>query len=298
MQKTHSTRPTGKRELPAHLIPIARGVAKATGRPFGEVSDAMVAETAEREAAEEVRAYAAANTATLPEPFEALPPRLAARGPIDQARIDERGHTAQRVYLASGDARDLSELVIKHPQYYDYGSDGSKDPRRALRKLPAPVRGPLLLCATRGGTRPIEGEYARGLIATAYLLWRLAQRTKRSAMQVLAGCSGGMLASCIPSYSGRTATLSAQTLTARRHKGARGKPGTEGRHGGLAGDAMRHECGYIEALRQIGILVAFQPRSDAVPKWQLGRRGYACLQYLLLDSVWCVPAPEGDPPPT
>ncbi len=297
MQKDQSTRPSGKRELPAHLIPIARGVAAATGRPFGEVSDAMVAEAAERQAAEEVRAYAAANTATLPEPVEALPPRLPARGPKDEARIAERGLTAQRVYLAAGDSRDLSELVIKHPAFYDWGAAASRDPQWALRKLPASVRGPLLLCATRGGTRPIEGEYSRGLIATAYLIYRLAQRTKRSAMQVLAGCSGGFLGSCIPSYSGRTATLSAQTLTARRHKGAPEKGGTVGPHGGFAGEAMRHECGYIEALRQIGIMVAFQPPSDAVPKWQIGRRGYACLQFLLLDSVWCVPA-EGDPPPT
>lgn len=296
MQKDQSTRPSRKRELPAHMVPIARGVAKATGRPFGEVSDAMVAEGAEREAAEDVRAYAATNTATLPEPVEALPPRLAARGPKDQARIDERGIAAQRAYLAAGDSRDLSELVIKHPQYYDFGAGASRDPKWALRKLPASVRGPLLLCATRGGTRPIEGEYSRGLIATMYLIYRLAQRTKRSAMQVLAGCSGGFLGSCIPSYSGRTATLSAQTLTARRHKGAPEKPGTKGPHGGLAGDAMRHECGYIEALRQIGVLVAFQPRSDAVPKWQIGRRGYACLQFLLLDSVWCVPEPEHPPP--
>ena len=296
--KNHYTRPTPKRELSGSMAAVARQLEKATGEPYGAIVDRMLKEQAERDELGTVRAYAAANTAQQPEPVaEALPPRTPARGPRDLARIKERGQTAQRIYLAAGDSRDLSELVIKHPQYYDFGASASRDPRWALRKLPPSVRGPLLLCATRGGTRPIEGEYSRGLIATLYLIFRLARRTKRSAMQIVAGCSGGFLGSCIPSYSGRTATLSAQTLTARRHNGAPEKPGTKGPHDGFAGDAMRHECGYIEALRQIGVLVAFQPPSDAVPKWQIGRRGYACLQFLLLDSVWCVPEPEHDPPP-
>lgn len=278
------------------MVKVARSLEKATGEPYGAIVDRMLKESAERDEAERVRAYAARNTASQPEPVaDALPPHTPPRGPKDQARIAERGLTAQRLYLAAGDSRDLSELVIKHPVYYEWGASAWRDPEWALRKLPPAVRGPLRLCATQGGRA--WGQYGRGLVATTYLIYRLARRTKRSAMQVLAGCSGGFLGSCIPSASGKHHTLSAQTLTARRHKKAPGVPGTEGRHGGLAGDAMRHQCGYIEALRQIGILVAFQPPSDAVPRWQLGRRGYACLQFLLLDSVWCQPTGEPDPPP-
>ena len=114
MQKDQSTRPSGKRELPAHMVAIARKLARATGRHFGEVSDDMVREIADREAAEEVRAYASQNTKNNPEPVEALPPRFPARGPKDQERINERGLTAQRVYLSAGDSRDLSEIVVKH----------------------------------------------------------------------------------------------------------------------------------------------------------------------------------------
>lgn len=296
MQKDHSTRPTGKRELPAHMVSIARRMAAATGRPFGEISDGMVTEAAEREQAAQARAYAVKNTANLPEPVaEALPPRTHAQGPKDQARVAERGQVAQQIYLAAGDSRDLSELVIKSPEWYRWGARAWRDPQWALGKMPPAVRRPLRQCATRGGRA--WGQYGRGLVASAYLIHRLAQRTKRSGVQVLAGVSGGLLGSCIPSASGKHHTLSAQTLTARRHKGAPGVPGTEGRYGGLAGDAMRHECGYIEALRQIGILFAFQPPSDSVPKWQLGRRGYACLQFLLPDSLWRAPEPEPDPPP-
>jgi len=295
MQKDHSNRPSRKRELPAHMIAIARRVAAATGRPFGEVSDAMLAEAAERAAGQKARAYAAKNTATLPEPVEALPPRTHAGGPKDQARIAERGRAAQHAYLATGESRALCELVIKSPEWYRWGARAWRDPQWAIGKLPPAVRRPLRQCATRSGKA--WGQYGRGLVATTYLIHRLAQRTKRSGVQVLAGVSGGLLGSCIPSASGKHHTLSAQTLTARRHRGAAGVPGTEGIHGGLAGDAMRHECGYIEALRQIGVLFAFQPRSDAVPKWQLGRRGYACLQFLLPDSLWCAPEPEPDPPP-
>ena len=289
------TRPHGKRELPAHLIAIARKVARATGRPFGEVADGMLAQAAEREAAERVRTHAAANTVNLPEPVaEALPPRIYAAGPRDQARIAERGLAAQRAYLAAGESRDLSELVIKSPEWFRWGAKAWRDPEWAIGRFPVQVRRPLRQCATRGGQA--WGQYGRGLVATAYLIHRLAQRTKRSGVKVLAGCSGGLLGSCIPSASGKHHTLSAQTLTARRHKGAAGVPGTEGVHGGLAGDAMRHECGYIEALRQIGILFAFQPRSDKVPKWQLGRRGFACLQFVLPDSLWRAPEPEPDTP--
>lgn len=294
MQRNNYNREPQKRDLPAHLAAIARSISKAEGRPYGAVCDAMLAQEAERHAAGASRAHSGPNTARLPEAVpDALPPRAHADGPRDRARLAERGRAAQHAYMASGESRDLAEMVIKSPQWYRWGADAWRDPERAISRLPKAVRQPIRECATRGGKA--WGQYGRGLVATATLINRLARKTRRDGVQVLAGVSAGLLASCIPSASGKRHTLSAHTLSARRHVGAQGVPGTEGAHGGLAGDAMLHECGYFEALRQIGVLFAFQPRSDAVPKWQLGRRGYACLQFLLPDSLWR--APEPHPPP-
>jgi hypothetical protein len=61
---------------------------------------------------------------------------------------------------------------------------------------------------------------------------------------------------------------------------------------------MRHDCGYVEALRQLGVVSAWQPPTDAdLPRWQIGWRGYPCLQILLTDTVWCAEV-ASDPPPT
>ena len=288
------TRDDRKRELPAHLVRPARAEAKASGRPFGEVADRLLDELREREKLDEIRAYAGANTKSNPAPIlDAGRPYTPPAGPRDAAVLRERGITAQTVYLASGDSRDLSQLILKCPAWGRWAHWAWMNPAAALKRLPKGVRSLLLKCATAAGG---YGEWGRGLVALAYLVFRIAERTKRSGMQVLAGCSAGLLASCIPSADGRRRTLAKGTLTARRHVGAEGVPGTEGPRGGLAGDCMKHECGYVEALRQLGVVVAWQPPADAVPRWQVGPRGYACLQFLLLDSVWCVDA-ASDPPP-
>lgn len=279
------------------MLEIARKVERATGEAFGAVCDQLLKEGADKDAAAEVRAYAAKNTANLPPPLEeATKPPVAPMGPRDAARYAQRGLIAQKHYQDRGDARDLAELVIKSPQWYRDAAADWRDPERGIRRLPLSRKDRLTVwkIATLNGRA--WGEWGRGFVALLGMIFRLARRTKRDGLQVLAGCSAGLLASCIPSASGSSHTLKAQTLTARRHAGAQGVPGTEGRYGGLAGDAWQHECGYIEAMRQIGILYAFQPRSDAVPRWQLGSRGYACLQFLLPDAIWAAP-PEPDPPP-
>lgn len=278
---------------------MARAEAAGTGQPMGAILDRLRAQERDRQEAAAIRAEALQSGVALPDPVpdvghpnrgqSARPPE----GSRDAAAYDDRAAKAQEHYIKSGDPRDLAQLVVKHPEWGRWGAFAWRDPMRAIGKMPPGVRGKLRRCATARGS---WGEWGRGLVATAYLIHRLAQKTARSGVQVLAGCSGGMLAGSIPSASGARQTLSANTLLARRHAHAPGVPGTEGRHGGLAGDAMAHQCGYIEALRQIGVLYAFQPRPDVVPRWQLGSRGYACLQFLLPDALWRTPD-SGAPPP-
>lgn len=297
MQKPHDTTPGEKGELPANLAEIARIEAQCTGRPYAEIAARVVSDGLERVEAVEARAYAGANTSRQPDPMEdAGRPHTPAAGPRDATVLERNTRKAQHHYMKRGESRDACQVVTKSPEWGRWAHEAYWRPEWAIEKLPAPVRADLRACAHARGH---WGEWGRGLVAVTYLIFRLARQTKRPGVQVVAGVSAGLLASCIPSVTGRRSSLHRNTLVSRRHGGAAELPGSEGRRGGRAGDCMRHECGYLEALNQIGILFLFQPRSDAVPKWQLGSRGYACFQYVLPDPLWRSAATEADPdPPT
>ena len=298
MQKPHNNTPGEKGELPAAPDYFARVEAQQTGRPYAEIAARNVAVKEDRADATEVRAYASPNTRNQPDPIDgAGRPHTPAAGPRDAKILAHNTRKAQGHYAARGDSRDACQVVTKSPEWGRWAHEAYWRPEWALGKMPAAVRAELRACAYAKGH---WCEWGRALVSVSYLVFRLAQKTRRPGVQVVAGVSAGLLASCIPSLGGRRSSLHRNTLLARHHHGAARVPGTEGRRGALAGDCMRHECGQLEALNQIGILFLFQPRSDAVPKWQLGSRGYACFQYVLPDSLWRQSAPgDADPdPPT